>query len=87
MGRRRGAAPGPVAPADSMSPALWRTGHSRFFPGRPEQLELTAEISTAETPPKAARVLRAEALVGRAHVLVATLDAIADGLAALRGPT
>lgn len=67
---------------------IWRTGHGRFNPKHPEQLELTpVEIPTPESEPKAGAIAhssRLNRIVGRVDRLDSTLDAIAARLAALK---
>ncbi len=74
-----------------MTADIWRTGHGRFFPGRPEQLELepvrdyatpAATANGASFSPLARDVERLGARVDR-HL--AELDAIGARLATLKG--
>ena len=68
---------------------IWRTGHGRFNPKHPEQLELTAaEIPTPESEPKAGaidKLDRLEWIVQGLDRHDAVLDSIEAALGALRG--
>ena len=69
---------------------IWRTGHGHYFPGRPEQLELTpVEYPAPETGPEGplgALLVRVDRVLVGLDRHDASLDSIEAALVALRGP-